>query len=156
MRIQTVVDAENLTKRVHGKIMRDVNEVIAKYHRDKRVGKHFQRNMETAPGGPYGYRRRSTKTRAAKAKIGVDPSRPNFRTGQMMRDIQASGVITRTQYLWRWKARNPGFPLADWRREEIEAISRNEIRQDTARMEREYVKRARSPQYRRKRRRKVG
>lgn len=154
-RIQTVVERTNLTVRAHGKIMRQVNQLTAERHAKRRVGKHFQRNAETSPGGAYHYRNRSKQTKAKKRKLGVDPQRPNYQTGKMLAHMKSRSQITRTQHKWTWKSRAP-FPLADYRRRELEAITRGEISADTDFMERTYVRLANQPGVARRRRSKRG
>lgn len=155
MRIQTVVEREDLTDVVHKRIMRQVMEATGQRHVTRRVGKHFQRNRETTPGGAYGYARRSKRTKAVKRRRGGDPNRPNYRTGEMMRHVQNNSKLTRTRDRWTWTARSP-FALNLQRRLELEAISRDEIASDTKFMETEYVRLARLPGNVRKRKRKVG
>ena len=141
MRIQTVVEEYGLTARRHGVLMRDVNQKVAERHATKRVPRHFRRNAHTAPGGPYGYLHRTRRHQERKLKLGMDPFRPNFMTGELMAAILSSTRITRTQYQWTWRATNAAFswrPKSNQQRE-LEAISGDEIDSDTAYMARLYA-----------------
>lgn len=157
-RIQTTVEAHDLTPRTHSRIMRRINELVGLRHKQKRVKKHFERNRETNPvSGGYRYQRRSKRTQELKAKRGMDPLRPNFQTGEMERLVRGSGRITRTQNKWTWRAKGTATrPLPDWQRRELEAITAEEIQDDTRLMRRLYSTLAKLPQNRRKRKKRVG
>lgn len=156
MVIQTLLEAQLVNKRGHGRILRQVNRELAVRHKNQRVARHFERNRFTNPGsGDYGFERRSKRWQIIKERSGADPKRPNVFSGSMRRGILSSGQVTATQHRWRWRARNPDFPLPDWQREEIEAIAQPEIDEDTRLMERRYRMLAARPEFQRRRRRKV-
>ncbi len=155
MRIKTVVDEFGLSPRPHAKIMREVMRETGNRHATQRIKRHFQRNKWTTPGGPYGYAKRTGRTLNRKRKLGVDPFRPNYQTGKLYAAILASSQLTATQYKWTWKGRN-NYPLKADRRRELQAISRDEITEDTTLMGRLYVQKARALSKTRIRRRKVG
>ncbi|CAK9003734.1 Uncharacterized protein SCF082_LOCUS7878 [Durusdinium trenchii] len=119
--------AELCRPEVNANVMGRVMLWTGRRHKHQRVPRHFGRNRWTNPGsGGYRYRRRSEATKARKEKRGADPLRPNYVTGNMLRDILSSSKITSTATRWTWRARNSAFPLADWRRSELEALARDE------------------------------
>jgi len=172
LRIQTTVDSEMLTPRGHAKIMKEINKELGDRHQRRRVKKHFERNAETNPvSGGYRYRRRTDRTQAIKRAEGIDPLRPNFQTGYLRQQILANSIVRATQYLWSWESKGTfkiregqvagkgpkHVGLPPWQRRELEAITPEEEEQDTVYMSARYRGLAEEhPEFKRKRRRKVG
>lgn len=117
----TIVQPQGINQREHAKLMRDANRKTMTNHRDKRLGKHYQVNAETTPGGAYGYEKRSAKW-TNKKLIKKGHKRPNYYTGFMARTIRNNSRITATQTRARMIARHVR-PMKDQQRREIEAIS---------------------------------
>ena len=156
VRIITTIEREDLTPRNHGKVMRQINEELGRRHQRLRVRKHFQRRKETNPAsGGYRYRARSARWKAIKRRAGKDPLRPNFFTGELEQAVLSSSIVRKTQHRWTWQARG-SFRMPDWQRRELEAITGEERDEDAHLMEERYAQLAQRPQFRRKRRRRVG
>jgi len=117
--------APELNKRQHAKAMREALKSAAVHHRDVTLGKHFKNVAETAPGGAYGYSKRSEKYTARKLKR-FGHSRPNELTGRSKRFVRNNSSVTATQVRSRLRIRFP-FPMNDQRRAEMEAITATEV-----------------------------
>lgn len=115
------VESSLLTKRGHGKLMRELLREAAEEHRDQRLPRHFERNADTAPGGAYGYEKRTAKYQRRKAKQ-VGHQIPLVLTGRLRSAIQANVRITATQFRSRLTTRGY-FPMKTELRREIEVIS---------------------------------
>lgn len=148
------LDTKLLTKRGHGKLMRDLNRQMARRHRDRIIPKHFSGTPETVPGGGgYGYERRSMKWNKRKQEQ-VGHTIPLVFTGRLRATIRRSSRITATQHRWRFRARGY-FPLTFERRREIEVVSRRERREMAALMEKLYPLLAAQPKYQQFRRQRL-
>lgn len=121
------VRSPDVTDRVHAKLMKESLRTIAQTHRLVTLGKHFKHNAETTPGGAYGYTKRGEiYTRRKLKRFGTDA--PNVRTKKLMRAARNNSIVTATQHRSRLYIKGY-FPLNDQRRKELEAITRDEVRQ---------------------------
>lgn len=120
------IRSPEVTDRTHAKLMRESLSAIAQHHRLVTMGKHFKKNAETAPDGPYGYVARNPRYESQKLKrFGTDA--PNVRTKKLMRWTRNNSRVTATQHRSRLYIKAP-FPLTEQRRKELESITRDEIR----------------------------
>lgn len=153
-----------VTDRTAAKILREGMRKIAHEHRMVTMGKHFQKNAETSPGGGYGYKPRSSKYVERKLrKYGTDI--PNVRTGALMRHTKTGSYVTATQYKstlhikappsWSAKTSGSRSGLNDDRRMELEAITPAEVK-DSQELGAKYVREEfANPANRRSRKRRV-
>ena len=173
LRIELQIERANLTARMHARIMREINRTVAENHADKRVKLHFEEQAYSR----YGARKRGSKYDAYK-KRKFGHNRPNYRTGTLFRSLRKK--VTATQYGSRLvmsarlnkfidaeefakmdpKARakvsaKQNRRLASWQKREIAVLTKAEISEDRLMMARMYKKAAKSPEYSRKRKRRV-
>jgi hypothetical protein len=133
-----------VSQRKLGQILKEGMRRMAQNHRLVTMGKHFQKNAETTPGGAYGYVPRSARYLARKlARFGTDD--PNVRTGRLKRSVRNNSMVTATQDRSRLTIKTPQQgdgrrPLTDQRRSELEAITPAEVK-DAQKLGREYVTR---------------
>jgi hypothetical protein len=173
LKIELQIERANLTARLHARLMRTINRAVAENHAEKRVPIHFDERAYRR----YRARKRSEKyVKRKKAKFGHN--RPNFRTGTLYRSLRKK--ITATQYGSKliMSARLSKFippdefakmnpkarakysakqnrRLADWQKREIAIIIKGEIAEDRLMMARMYKKAAKTPEYQRKRKRRI-
>lgn len=173
LKIELQIERANLTARMHARIMREINRTVAENHADKRVKLHFEEQAYSR----YRARKRGSKYDAYK-KRRFGHNRPNYRTGTLFRSLRKK--ITATQYGSRlvMSARLDKFidaeefakmnlkaraklsakqnrRLASWQKREIAVLTKAEISEDRLMMARMYKKAAKSPEYSRKRKRRV-
>lgn len=173
LKIELQIERANLTARMHARIMREINRTVAENHADKRVKLHFEEQAYSR----YGARKRGSKYDAYK-KRKFGHNRPNYRTGTLFRSLRKK--ITATQYGSRlvmsarlnkfidpdeFAKMNPkaraklsakqNRRLASWQKREIAVLTKAEISEDRLMMARMYKKAAKSPEYSRKRKRRV-
>ena len=173
LKIELQIQRANLTARLHARLMREINRTVAEHHAEKRVPLHFQEQAY----GRYRARKRSEKYVESKRKR-FGHNRPNVRTGTLLRSLRKK--ITATQYgskLVMTSRLNKFIPpedfekmspamrakvsakknrrLASWQKREIAVINKGEIAEDRMMMARMYKKAAKTPEYQRKRKRKV-
>lgn len=173
LKIELQIERANLTARLHARLMRQINRAVAENHAEKRVPKHF----EESAYGRYGARKRGSKYDAYK-KRRFGHNRPNYRTGTLYRSLRKK--VTATQYGSRlvmsarlnkfidpdeFAKMNPkaraklsakqNRRLASWQKREIAVLTKAEISEDRLMMARMYKKAAKSPEYSRKRKRRV-
>lgn len=173
LKIELQIERANLTARMHARIMREINRTVAENHADKRVKLHFEEQAYSR----YRARKRGSKYDAYK-KRRFGHNRPNYRTGTLFRSLRKK--ITATQYGSRLvmsarlnkfidaeefakmnlKARaklsaKQNRRLASWQKREIAVLTKAEISEDRLMMARMYKKAANSPEYSRKRKRRV-
>lgn len=167
------VEHDLMNRRDANTVSRGVMRALARHHLRVNLPKHFERVPETYPGaGGYGYRKRSRRWEIIKRrKYGHD--KPNVATGRMRDSVLRGSRLTATATRWRIYARLPSEVATDqsgsrlqkksgrpkfkrahpvWQRAEIEVISRREIREFLVLYRRLYLRGARSPRFRRKRR----
>lgn len=114
-----------VSKRRHGQWMRQILKETLQNHWRVTMGKHFKELPETQAGGPYGYsKRQPVYTELKRRRFGH--KRPNERTGRLKRMIGSASRVTGTQHVARLRMKAP-FPLTAQRREELEAITPEEI-----------------------------
>lgn len=142
------VEHVELTKRDEATLLREALRTAAQHRRLVTLGDHFKVNAKTAPGGVYGYERRSPKYLQRKQKR-FGHQRPWEWSGRSKRYIRNNSPVRATQYRSTLQLRAP-FPLNDKRRRELEASSPEDDRAD-ARAGQEYFARE-APKKRRKRR----
>lgn len=173
LKIELQIERANLTARLHARLMREINRTVAENHAEKRVPIHFDERAYRR----YRARKRSEKyVKRKKAKFGHN--RPNFRTGTLYRSLRKK--ITATQYGSKliMSARLSKFippdefakmnpkarakysakqnrRLANWQKREIAIIIKGEIAEDRLMMARMYKKAAKTPEYQRKRKRRI-
>ncbi|HSG69417.1 MAG TPA: hypothetical protein VLA12_03335 [Planctomycetaceae bacterium] len=167
--IKASLERQTLTKRTHGKIMRLLMRNEMTRHVTETLPKHFENNRMTAPGGSYGYAKRSLGYQRRKARQ-KGHTRPNVWSGALRRKIlsTARATIRATQFkatsrpTGTWVASNykdstgnPQMrPLLSFRPElkkEIEAVSPTERRDIARRMEKQYARYANDPRFHDKR-----
>lgn len=170
---EITIDTKLMTARNANKASRMVMGLLGTKHLRERLPRHFQDAPETVPGGGgYRYRRRSKKWIEQKRKEGK-PATANVYTGTLRDTVKRSSVLTNTATRWRIKAKLPvvyrkdasgkrllrqnGTPVFDrvtpqWQRDEIEILSRAEVRQYAKDYRRFFRQIAKSPEFRRKRR----
>lgn len=155
--LKTVIARSDLTKRNHGRIMKEILQKSVSYHAAFVLPRHFQDVPETHPGsGGYNYRSRTTKyTRQKQRKYGH--KKPNVYSGELRNSVLSKIKITATQHIGRLTTRGTmKSRMADWQKREITIISKREAVQYRKEWAKTYKRLARSPQYRRKRRRRIG
>ena len=173
LKIEFQIKRAQLTERMHAQLMRKINRRVMERQLAERVPKHF----EMTAYSEYGARQRSEKYNHYKMmKRNVGHIKPNVRTGQLKRSLR--GKITATQYgsklmlratlekftkedfelmseRERNGVRNQRRRLADWQKKEIAVISRAEIAYERKRQASEYKHGALSPEYKRKRTKRI-
>ena len=173
LKLELQIERANLTARMHARIMREINRTVAENHADKRVKLHFEEQAYSR----YRARKRGSKYDAYK-KRRFGHNRPNYRTGTLYRSLRKK--VTATQYGSRlvmsarlnkfidpeeFAKMNPqaraklsakqNRRLASWQKREIAVVIKGEIAEDRLMMARMYKKAAKSPEYSRKRKRRV-
>lgn len=142
-----------LTQRMHAKLAREALRRAAHYHLHTRLGKHYKDIPETAPGGAYGYRRRTKKYLDRKRKK-RGHQLPNVYTGSERNFVRNTGRITATQnrsrlYLRRKHIRRQ--ELSDEHARELAAFSPEERREIVAQAHEFYLDAANHPDNQRQR-----
>lgn len=145
--------SELLTKRTHARIARDVLRRLARHHIQVRMAKHYQEVPETAPGGAYGYARRSPRYLDRKRKR-FGHEKPNVFTGRERNYVRNTARITGTQhrsrlYLLRLHTRRQ--ELSDQHGRELAAFSPAEALEMRDQAHGWYAEEANRPENRRKR-----
>lgn len=149
--IDVTIESELVTKRGHKQIMRKlIRQSLTRVRQN--LPRHFERNSKTTPGGAYGYEKRKRDYQMRKAKV-KGHQKPLVFTGKLKTAIQSNVKITATSTRGRLKTRGY-FPMTAQRRNEIEAISMDEIQDLRARMVRDYRVLADRSEFKRKRKRK--
>lgn len=130
-------DTQLLTIRGHGQAMNLLYRKLGGIHKSETMKKHFESIPETrATVGGYNYEKRSRRWRKRKRRE-KGHNKPLVFSGDLQKLVISSSDITATQRKFTFKARSP-FPLKEKRREELEVISRREIREYSRWLEREY------------------
>lgn len=163
----------NLPIRAHARLMKDINRRVMERQRDERVPQHF----ENIAYSKYKAKKRSSKYNEEKQKQ-YGHKKPNVRSGYLKDSLRFK--VTATQYgsrlliraslnnklpqaEWeamtpeqqeRWKRKNVRR-LANWQKREIAVLSKTEIREERQRQAVEYRRGALSPQYKRKRAKRI-
>lgn len=150
--ITTITEA--ITKSGAKRISSLVNRQAAFTHERENLPRRFQRNSDTAPGGPLGYKARSTKHKNQKAqKFGHQ--KPLVFTGELENAILSSATVTATSTGSKLTARGSNAsPLFPQYKKEIEAITKKETGDLSAQYVDTFALLASQPKYLRKRRRK--
>jgi hypothetical protein len=170
--LQGNIKRYQLTARAHARLMKEINFGIMERQRDERVPKHFT----IAAHRLYGARMRGAKYNEWKMKKAVKGPAPNVFTGRLEQSLRYQ--ITATQYGSRlrisarlgkqmsarkWKKLTPQQQakenrkrrrLAQWQKEEIAKVSREEIRAEV-RLQAKLYKKGATGKYRRLRQRKI-
>lgn len=170
--IEIQIKRANLTQRMHARLMREINRRTMERQWNDRVPLHF----ENIAYSEYGARQRSSGYNEYKKKK-TGHIRPNVRTGNLKRRLRHQ--ITATQHMARltmrssldkridpveWAKMTPEQKakvvkkqrrLSTWQKQEIARMSRKEIRFERNRQASEYKAGATSPQYKRKRTRRI-
>lgn len=151
--IEIQIKRAGLTARAHARLMREINRRVMERHRDQRLPQHF----ENAAYSEYGARQRDPKYNAQKLRSRyIGHIRPNVKTGRLRRAVLKNVKITATQHGSKLRTRGTvKNRLANWQRREIAMLSKKEIRQERKRQASEYKHGATSPQYSRKRQRRI-
>lgn len=172
--IELQIKRAGLTARMHARLMREINRRTMERQWEERVPLHF----ENVAYSRYGARQRSSKYNEAKQKNRrIGHIRPNVRTGNLKRRLKHQ--ITATQHGAKlimkssldkridpdeWAKMTPKQKsafvkkqrrLADWQKREIAVLSKDELRYERKRQASEYKHGATSPQYKRKRTRRI-
>lgn len=172
--IEIQIKRANLPARMHARLMREINRRTMERQWNERVPLHF----ENIAYSKYGARQRSSKYNESKMKSKyVGHTRPNVRTGNLKRRLKHQ--ITATQYGAKltmsssldkkiepdiWEKMTPAQKakvikkqrrLSDWQKREIAVLSKEEIAYERKRQASEYKAGATSPQYTRKRTRRI-
>lgn len=170
--IEIQIKRAQLTERMHARLMREINRRTMERQWNERVPLHF----ENVAYSEYGARQRGSKYNEYKRKR-VGHIRPNVRTGNLKRRLRHQ--ITATQHMARltmrssldkridpdeWAAMTPAQKakvvkkqrrLSSWQKRELAVISKKEIAYERKRQASEYKRGATSPQYTRKRTRRI-
>jgi hypothetical protein len=170
--IEIQIKRANLTARLHASLMREINRRCMERQWEQRAPLHFENVAYTE----YGARKRSSNYNQYKQKK-VGHIRPNVRTGNLKRRLKHQ--ITATQHMARltmrssldkkidpeeWAKMTPAQKakvvkkqrrLSTWQKQEIARMSRKEIAFERKRQASEYKSGATSPQYKRKRTRRI-
>lgn len=169
--LRTIIEHEELTPRGHGRVTRQMLRERMRWHGLERIPKHFLRNRWTTPGGTYRYATRSKSWREIKKRFGVDPDRPNWWSGWLFGRVMQTAKVRATQNQGTWTATGAGnvgyptklklrfgrpHPMRDEQRREIETVSKDERESDARWYEKRYVQLARRPEFRRKRKSRIG
>ncbi len=145
-RVQFFYEANLFTKRGHNKIAGLIMRQLGRRHRNRRMKKHFMNVPETSPGGGgYRYKTRSSVYRRRKQKA-VGHNIPNIFTGELRQTVLGSSRITATRKRWTFTARS-SFPLNADRRNELQAVSQREIRDDVITFRNLYSRAATRPTF---------
>lgn len=143
--LDMTLESNLFNKRGHKKVMRQLlREMIERHHREK-LPRHFERNADTAPGGAYGYAKRTAKYQKRKARQ-VGHQIPLVLTGRLRDHIQSNVRITATATRARLTTRGY-FPMRTEMRAEIETLSRVEISEMRGLMGLKYVDAAKRPEF---------
>lgn len=140
-----------VTERTHAKMARESLRAASEYHVAFHMPKHFEDNPSTRPGGPYGYKHRTKKWLAIKARK-VGHQIPNVLTGRMRAAILGGVRIAATQHKTTIRFRNY-FPMTPERWAEMKAMTPGELRKLRQVAQQFYNAEAAKPENRQKRRR---
>lgn len=146
-------DENTLTGLSHSKLMNDLMRRMGNQHKVQHLPKHFQACPETSVGGAYGYAARTLRWQKRKQREGR-PLQANVYTGRLAAEVMFSSTVTATQYRTRVRAKGY-FPMRDSQRKEIEAVSGPERTWLAKEAGKDYAKRSKSNEYRKKRHRKL-
>lgn len=151
--IEAQIKRAGLTARAHSRLMREINRRVMERQRDQRLPLHF----ENVAYSEYEAKPRSTKYNQRKLKSKyIGHTRPNVKTGRLKKGVLKNVRITATQYGAKLLTRGTvASRLQRWQKAEIARISKRELRQERKRMASEYKHGATSPQYSRKRQRRI-
>lgn len=147
-RLSYELNADLFTARGHNEAMREVNREVLVKQWVTNLPKHFKGGASER----YGYRRRSAKYVERKRKK-YGHSIPLVWTGGTRDAVLANVKITATRNGGRLKTRGR-MPMSAEMRGEIERITPDEIRELTDFAGRIYLQKARSPRFRRLRKKK--
>lgn len=153
LRIDITYDEDLLTQASHRKILNQLFRESLEHHKQVILPRHFKHVPETTPGGAYGFRKRSDRWLKKKKRMGK-PDEPNVFTGGLRSRVLGASKVRATFRRGTLTAKAP-WPLTTRRRSELEVVSNREQERMTKKIEKGYVKRANSPEFRRKRRRKI-
>lgn len=176
LRINIEYDENLVTPRTHKQMMNGLYRMEMQTHLESILPRHFKDVPETQPRGAYGYLPRSKKWQARKQREGRGANLPNVYTGGLRNAVLKHSVITATANGATLTAKNhdasaaPGhkvingrrysnkvrFPMTLQRRKEIEAFSRREVERMCQRMKSNYLRLAKHPDFRRRRRSRLG
>ena len=149
--IEMQIKRFDLTPRNHARLMRDINRRIMERHAKQRLPNHF----EEAAYSLYDARQRDSRYVQTKRKR-RGHNRPNVKTGRLRRSVLSRVKITAPQYGSRLITRGTvKSRLQDWQKREIAVLAKQEIASERRRQASEYRRGALSPQYARKRRRRI-
>ena len=130
-------DTHLFTRRGHGQAMNRLYRQLGKRHKKITIKKHFENVPETrASVGGYNYEKRSRRWRKIKQRL-KGHNKPNVFEGKLRAAVISRSTVAATQRKFTFKARSP-FPLKKKRREELEVISKREIREYVRWLERIY------------------
>lgn len=145
------VEHVELTARDQARLLRDALRKTAENRRLVTLGDHFKVNAKTAPGGAYGYERRSPRYLERKQRR-YGHQRPLELTGRLKRYVRNNSVVRATQYRSTLQIKSY-FPLNAQRRKELEASSAADDQADALVGQQYFAREA--PKRRRQRRRRV-
>lgn len=141
-----------VTKRNHDKIMNKLHRTTMERHQRVGLPARFRQGPKTRPGGEFDFEKRSLKYQRRKKKR-KGHLKPNVWTGKTLQRAK-SAQVRATAKGGRIYFRSH-FRMRLSRLNEFERISPLEVSKYIRTMKREYVEMANSPQYRRKRKRKI-
>lgn len=149
-----IEQSEFVTNRKHPRFVRAALERVARYHVRVRMQEwKFSKNFKTAPGGPYRYQERGRQYVKSKLKKGRGDD-PWVFTGLSKKYLARNYRITKTQYSATLYLESR-FDLRDQAREELEAITSDEVLQMRDQGQEFYLEEIQKPENQRMRRRRV-
>lgn len=153
MILNMTLESNLFTKRGHKTVVRKLLRESMERHRDVKLPRHFDRNADTAPGGAYGYAKRTAKYQRRKAKR-KGHQKPLVLSGRLKDHVLAQSRITATATRTRLYARSY-FPMRVQMRKEIESISKLEQSEMRGLMGLKYLDAAKRPEFQEFRRRRI-
>lgn len=135
-----------LTKRGHNQVSRLTNRTVLERNYQREIWpQHFRNNGKTAPGGAYGYLRRSQRWQKFKERK-YGHNRPLYATGKLQRTLFARSKVTATANRARLYSKGY-YPMTADRRREIEVVTRSEVNQMGRWWKTNYIRLARSKRF---------
>lgn len=172
IKLEIEIKRANLTSRMHAKIMKILNREAMERQWNERVPQHFEYKAYSK------YRARPRSVQYVKTKRNLkEHNKPNVFTGELQKSLKHK--ITATQNgarltirgsigtkidpaIWAAMSKKEKSAitkkqrrLANWQKREIAVMTKDEIRQERKRMAIDYRIRALSPEFSRKRTRRI-
>jgi len=153
LRITIKYNEKLTTPRAHRQLLNALYREMLQHHKEVVLPRHFENVPETAPGGAYGYARRSQKWLSRKEREGRGDQPLVYRG--LMRTIVLRETQVRATYKGGSITAKNHYAMRPQRRHEVEVISRREKRRMAGRMRIDYVKRVKQPPYARMRQKRI-